>query len=268
MKSFIKIFIIGFCLLLSGCSSVAEIKEVMEANTNSQSSSISVYTDIEEFTKSTIDNTEKSNEIFVQNNIEKIAIEFIKSKKIAWGCFYDFDKDGVPEIAEQRGGETAGQIDYTIYKFHKDEYFEIGTIYVCEDNNTNDFGLYYDNNSCNYFYIGSNILCDKNSGEKSIYRYVFEDEEITITEIAYCHYTYTEKDLIENRVFIDKSRFDGNTMDVSGYCLINEINDVIGVVDFLSQYPKIEKVDLVPQYGWYDEDLEGKIRTELNKYLD
>ena len=268
MKSFIKIFIIGFCLFLSGCSGTTEINEVMKPNTSSQNSSISVCADIDESTESTIVNTKKSNGIFAQNIIEKAAIEFIKNQKIAWGCFYDFDKDGVPEIAEQRGGETEGQIDYTIYKLYREEYIEIGTIYVCEDNNTDAFLLYYDNNSCNYFYVGSNILCDKNSGEKSMYRYVFEDGEITTTEIAYYHYTYTEEDLIENRVFIDKSRFDGNTLDLNGYCLINEVNDVIGIVDYLSQYEKIEKVDLVPQYGWYDEDLEEKVRDKLNKYLD
>ena len=205
----------------------------------------------------------KNNEKFIQSNIEKITIEFIRSQKIAWGCFYDFDRDGVYEIAEQHGGEIDGQTDYTIYKLNNGKYIEIGTIDACEGNNIDAFSLYYDNTNCKYFYIGYSFSSDKCDGETSVYKYTFEDEKITLYEIAYFHYKYTQEDLAENKVFIDISKFCENNLNMSGYYLKNEINEAIGIVDYLSQYEKIEVVDLIPQWGWYDENLEEKVRSSL-----
>lgn len=238
----------------------------MSQDTSTQISSISVEADIDETicnTELTNVYTEKNNEKFIQSNIEKITIEFIQSQKIAWGCFYDFDRDGVYEIAEQHGGGIDGQTDYTIYKLYNGKYIEIGTIDACEGNNTDAFSLYYDNTNCKYFYIGYSFSSGKNDGETSVYKYTFEDEKITAYEIAYFHYKYTQEDLDENKVFIDISILCENNLNMSGYYLRNEINEAIGIVDYLSQYEKVEAVDLSPQWGWYDENLEEKVRNSL-----
>lgn len=221
----------------------------------------------------------------IQNTVIEIAIKFIKSIPIANGSIYDFDKDGIPEILEFQMGHDEGQIDYTVYKLKDHNYEKLGTIYANEISAGNKFTLYKDNESGELFYIGDHFSENKVSlyngndeinelfykgifgeGEFSTYKYIFKDDEITTTRIAYYHYTYTLDDLETRKFLIDSCYFLNDRPDLNTYQLFDNMNQIMGVDDYLSQFEKIEEPDLYPQWHRVDDNFENEIITVFEEF--
>lgn len=89
---------------------------------------------------------------------------------IGMGCFYDFDRDGFPELAEITYGDDP---DYTmhIHRIKGDEFHLMGEITAdCRQEADIGFSLYRDSGG-EYFYIGEDStvywgtdMCDDNGG--------------------------------------------------------------------------------------------------------
>lgn len=79
-------------------------------------------------------------------------------------------------------------------------------------------------------------------------------------------YTYTEDDLINNRIFIDGIFYLGENLDTTGYYTDDEFIKLLSLEDYLSQFEKIEEPNLEPQWQRSDFDLESKVREALMEY--
>lgn len=202
----------------------------------------------------------------IQNTEFEKVIECIQTVPIGYGSFYDFDKDGIPEILEQQLGEMNAQVDYTIYKLQNDTYIRLGTIYANEISAGNKFTLYKDNESGELFYIGDHVSEVLGEGESSTYKYVFKDDEIIATLLAYYHFTYTQTDLEAGKVLIDSCYFLKDRPDLNTYHSTNEMNKIMGVEDYLSQFEKIEEPDLYPRWHRFDDNLENEVKMALEEF--
>lgn len=148
-------------IFLCSCSSEATVEEstLSSSTVTTVSSSLSVNTDSDEITTSTKSQNISENQISNENDeIEKI-IDYIKQNNIDCGSFYDFDKDGFPELTQQTCGEFNEQISYGIYCLETDPPEFMGWISAWNNN----LVLYVDNQTHQYFYVGTSVIIPQGS---------------------------------------------------------------------------------------------------------
>ncbi len=131
-------------------------------------------------------------------------------------------------------------------------------------NTTNILTLYFDNDLNEYFYFAKTYFIFNGTNlDDEFYLWVYKINDGQITSDCVGKYTgdwdgkkYWYKDIH----FMD-------TKIEDGYYDENEINTLLGIDEYLSQFEKIKEVNLEPQWINCDDDnLESKVREELKKY--
>lgn len=197
-----------------------------------------------------------------KDEIDKI-IDFIKTERICYWLFYDFNKDNYPELIEAREGEYF--CDYILYDLKGEITQYIGVLSAdTMTNTTNILTLYFDNDLNEYFYFAKTYFIFNGTNlDDEFYLWVYKINDGQITSDCVGKYTgdwdgkkYWYKDIH----FMD-------TKIEDGYYDENEINTLLGIDEYLSQFEKIKEVNLEPQWINCDDDnLESKVREELKKY--
>lgn len=242
--------------------------------------SCSVRSDFDNFTSSNIttvttistvsgnsDTVEDSESVAfdLKNNKIKEVIDFIKENRIFRGCFYDFDKNGMPELVEIEEGEYF--CSYSLYDLDGKITKYTGVLSAdTVTGTTNMLTLYYDNNIEEYFYFGKNYTIYNGTDiDDKFYLCIYKIDNMQIK--ANCIGEYTGVWNGEKYWYKDISFMDTKIED--GYYSENEINILLGVDEYLSQFEKIEMVNLNSIWEYeFDNSFENAVINELNKYPD
>ncbi len=193
-------------------------------------------------------------------------IEFIKQNRIYNGCFYDFDRNGTPELVEILEGDYF--CSYYLYTLDGEIIGELSADTVTDTSNM--LTLYYDSNSDEYFYFGETYIIYNGTdiGDK-FYLWVYKINDSQIESECVGEYTgiwdgekYWYKDI----------SFMGNKVE-DGYYNKEEINTLLGINEYLSRFEKIEEVNLDSLWNYdsvkdetYKEIVENKLKIYLRDY--
>lgn len=181
---------------------------------------------------------------------------------IGMGCFYDFDRDGFPELAELTCGDDS---DYTIYihSIKDGEFYLMGEITVdCREEADIGFSLYKDSGG-EYFYIGEDSttywgtdMCD----EYRINKFTVKDGGIHWEQIG----AYSLKYDPDNRdsYNIEDNYFLSGSIE-PGYYKKDEFFELSGISGYLSGFEKVEEVFIAPQWNYIDWSENEKIIREI-----
>lgn len=161
-----------------------------------------------------------------KDEIDKI-IDFIKTERICYGLFYDFNKDNYPELIEAR--ECEYFCDYILYDLKGEITQYIGVLSAdTMTNTTNILTLYLDNDLNEYFYFAKTYFIFNGTNlDDEFYLWVYKINDGQITSDCVGKYTgdwdgkkYWYKDIH----FMD-------TKIEDGYYDENEINTLLGIDD-------------------------------------
>ena len=122
-----------------------------------------------------------------------------------------------------------------------------------------------------YFYFAENneeyIVEGKRTYMTNLLIYTFVDNAMNEKTIGSYSCKY-EGEGDDRKIYISKANFMENEQE-DGYYKKSEINTLLGVDKYLSQFEKIEEVKLEPLWEYdYDNDFENTVRNELMKYPD
>lgn len=182
---------------------------------------------------------------------------------IGMGCFYDFDRDGFPELAEITYGDDP---DYTmhIHRIKGDEFYLMGEITAdCRQEADIGFSLYRDSGG-EYFYIGEDAtvywgtdMCD----EYRINKFTMKDGGILCEQIGAYSLKYDPDDDRGGFNVTDNYFLSGSAEP--GYYERPEFFELSGVSGYLSGFEKVEDVFIAPQWSHIDQSENEKIIREL-----
>ena len=196
-----------------------------------------------------------------ETHLDRI-LDFITKENMQSGCFYDFDKDGYPELVNIQFGETF--YSYLIYNIKGETPLHIGTITVDDTEYANiEFSLYRDEISKEMFYLGEDrtIFWGENKNDvANIYIFKFRDNYIEQDSIGYYSYKPYLSDSL--KIYIEDNNFMGKEIEAGYYDKSNLLN-VLGINEYLSKCEKIENVNLCAQWNNFDENLEDNVKDNL-----
>ena len=257
--------LLAFCALIiffCSCSDEANPEsEVMLSETPSSAVSDSSSTTAEPSTVT----TEATTTIYEPDAIDEI-ISYIKTNNINAGAFYDFDKDGYPELIEFLGGTYNDKYSYDIYNLKGESPHFIGELAVDASQKTNNMFSLYKDSTGELFYFGewrTIFFGTSQNSEVSMLIIRFKNDAIEQTCIGFYTYKYDQS---SEKIWLD-GQFMGNKIEPGYYDKTVTFYNLLGVDNYLSQFEKIEEPNLQPQWYSYDDtDLEINVREALSGY--
>lgn len=199
-------------------------------------------------------------EVSAEMQTSNMIANYIQSSRISKGCFYDLDKDGVPELLEQRRGAVTGEYQYIIHKYSNNQFRRTNNVfYTYAADGSSKMTLYNDNQTKADFYVADCTL-DYNSGSTkyasdkltvATYRYTFNNGSVTPTEIA-CYQYDNSVQFEDGQILITYASKQGNTLSINGFQNRSELSKLLGIDDYLSTSTKLGEVDLTPLWTDYN----------------
>lgn len=175
--------------------------------------------------------------------------------RISWGSFYDFDKDGFPELVEITDGTYDGAYSFYIHNIKGDDFYCIGQMSVdTSPSSVRNFSLYMDDNSGELFYISdlrTIFWGTEKNDEVRINTYKFSSNTIEKEEIGFYCYKYDPTDPYSDTILVGDNYFMDNHVE-TGYYDKYQLSSNLGIDEYLSQFKKIEDVNI--ETLWCDSD--------------
>ncbi|MCM1525446.1 MAG: hypothetical protein NC120_13440, partial [Ruminococcus sp.] len=132
------------------------------------------------------------------------------------------------------------------------------------------FSLYMDNNSDELFYftgIRTIFWGTEKNDEVRMHTYKFDGNSIEKDEIGFYSYRYDPSDPYSDKIWIDDNYFMSNHVE-PGYYDKYKLNSDLGVDNYLSQFEKVEDVNI--EILWCDSDwnnIKSIIKESLSEWL-
>jgi len=195
------------------------------------------------------------------------SIKCVSNDYIEKGCFFDFDKDGIPELISF--SELDGMYAYGVYDLKGEEtrligWLNVGIITECD----NALTLYRNMSTGGYFYYGvcRTVLFNESKSFATVNIHRFNDNEIITEELAYYRITSASE---EDNIYVTENRFLGedNVILNNRYYNENELIKLLGVEEYLSQFEMIEVVNLEPLWNQKQFD-DGSYEQIIREYFE
>ena len=276
MKKRMLSIICIFELLLCGCANDQSDDNLLTSTEiiNSTASSKKTETVLTENTTvaSNYDATKSttlSDDSFVAESSHEYSrsdeiIDFITSMKIYDGLFYDFDRDGIPELLNAIHG--IDDYSYEIYRIDTNDFTYMGEYYASTtDKAIGAPSLYRNKTTDEYFYFGVESTINYGTETNDIFCLVehrVKDNKVETTCVG-----RHEGDWDGEKYYYTNITFNGKTY-ADGYYDLNEIRTAFGIDEYLLQFEKIEEVHLEPQWCCTDDNLENTVRKVLESHTD
>lgn len=260
--------------MLVGCNNIKNINNGMQSDNSQAYETISdeqaeqtsrsgqtehfEKTEQSEQTQNSAETSKESTTVSMETWIEEMA-----SMRAAGPVFlYDIDADAIPELVISTDEENNNYM-YEILDIFGVEPHRMGIINASRYSEEsiicgNNYDLYYDESRNEYFYIssvwykkGNIVIIDKNT---------VKGDKIYTKKLA----QYIYSDIDDKMLYINQGLFLEEEVIKEGYYKIDEINDLLGVTDYLSRYRLIEKDVNMGEEIRKEEQLKEQLRSLCN----